>query len=400
MFLLTVFYILLLATWILPITIKVKRSVHMLQLHSYRNEQYDKWMSINRPNTFHLLEGLYLIPLLLAIVSPSEIVVLISAIVVFALAFFVLWKNKPAENIKLVYTQQVQRLLATNYILYGVIASAAIVIGAFANIIFVFLLLIGTAVLPFYTVRLANSINSPIEKRISEGIVNDAKRLIKASPDLKIVGITGSDDKKDLKHFVHAILSTKYNVLLTPENYHTRLGVARTINEKLKHYHNIFIAEIDVKQEGDIQEICEILDHQYGILAGLDEQHLETFQTLDNIEKTQYEIVETLPEKEGVAILNKDDENIKSYQVKNQCRKVYYGIDSDNLDIQASEIDYRSKGVWFTVTLASGETGSLKTKLRGKQNVYHILAAIAIGLEMGMTLKQMIPAVEYMNPVN
>jgi len=396
----TVLYIFLLAAWFLPIMIKVKRSVHMLQQQSFRNERYDKWMSLNRSRTCHIIEGIYILPLILAFISSSEIVILISAIFVFLATFLIFWKTKPTEKKPLVYTQQVQRLLATTYIMYGVIASSAIVIGAFANVIFVVVLLTGTAVLPFYSVRLVNSMLGPIEKRISEGFINDAKRLLKATPGLKVVGITESSGETSVKHFVHAILSTKYSVLMTPESYHTRLGVTRIINEQLKPYHDIFIAEMGAEQEGDIKEICELVNQQYGIVTAVDEEHLETFKTLDKIKKTKHEIVETLPEKDGVAILNKDDENIMSYQVENRCRKIYYGIDSDNLDIQAGNIDYSGTGMSFTVTLASGEVESFKTKLLGKHHLYHILAAIAIGLEMGVTIKQMIPAVENINPVS
>lgn len=399
MLILTVLYVLLLSAWILPITVKVKRSVHMLQLNSYRNERYDKWMSLNRSRTFHIMESLYLIPLILSVVSSSPLLIFVFAIIVFALTFIIFWKNKPAEKKKLVYTQRVQRLLATTYIIYGIIAAAAIVLGEFVHLSFVLILLVSTAVLPFYLVRLANSINSPIEKRISEGFVNDAKRLLKASPDLKVIGITGSFGKTSVKHFVHAILSSNYNVLMTPESYNTRLGVTRTINEHLKPYHDIFIAEMGAKQEGDIEEICDIVHQQFGMLTAIGEQHLETFKTLDNIKKTKHEIVETLPEQYGVAILNKDDENIMSHKTKNQCRKVYYGIDSDDLDLRGSNIEYSAKGMTFTVTLSNGEEETFKTKLLGKHNVYNILAAIAIGLEMNISFKKMVSSVKNINPV-
>lgn len=398
MLILTVLYVFLLSAWILPITVKVKRSVHMLQVNSYHNERYDKWMRLNRSRTFHIIECLYLIPLILWVISSTATVIFLSAIFVFALTFIVLWKSNQAEKRELVYKQRVQRLLATTFIIYGVIAATAIVLGEFVNLVIVLILLVSTAVLPFYMVRLANSINTPIEKKISEGFVNDAKRLLKASPDLKVIGITGSFGKTSVKHFVHAILSPKYNVLMTPESYNTRLGVTRTINEKLKPHHEIFIAEMGAKQEGDIEEICEIVHQQYGMLTAIGEQELETFKRLENIKKTKHEIVETLPEEDGVAILNKDDENIMSYKPLNACRKVYYGIERDNLDLQGSNIEFSEKGMSFIVTLASGEEETFKTSLLGKHNVYNILAALAIGLEMGLTLEKMVPSVKNINP--
>ncbi|PYZ93977.1 Mur ligase [Salipaludibacillus keqinensis] len=396
---LMVLFILLLASWILPVTLKVKQSVHMLQLNTYRNERYTKWMNSNRDKVFHGFEAIYLLPIILVFMPIPSTVVFAIGIAVFIIAFLIFWKNKPTEKKKLVYTQRVQRLLAMTYILYGLIACAAIVLGAFVHLGIVLVLLGATAVVPFYMVLIANTINLPIEARISQGFVNDAKRLLKASPDLKIIGITGSFGKTSVKHFVHAVLSTKHNVLMTPESYNTKLGVTRTINEHLKPYHDIFIAEMGAKQEGDIEMICELVNQQYGILTAIGEQHLETFKTLDTIKKTKHEIIETLPEKDGVGILNKDDQNITSYQAKNPCRKIYYGVDAEEVDLRASNIEFSAKGMSFTVSYKNGEVETFKTRLLGKHNVYNLLAAIAIGLEMGMTLKQMVPAVKNIDPV-
>lgn len=399
MILLMVLFILLLIAWSLPVTMKAKRSVHMLQLNSYRNERYAKWMSNNRDKTLHAVEAMYLIPVILAVTSASVTWTFVSAMAVFAIAFLIFWKNKPAEKKKLVFTSRVQRLFATTYIIYGGIAATVIVLSAFVHVLAAVIILSATAVLPFNVVRIANTINGPIEAHISERFIQDAKRLLKASPELKVIGITGSFGKTSVKHFVHAVLSDKFNVLMTPESYNTKLGVTRTINEQLKPYHDIFIAEMGAKQEGDIEEICELVDQQYGILTAIGEQHLETFKTLDNIKKTKHEIVETLPEKDGVAILNKDDENIISHQAKNPCRRVYYGVDAEDTDIRAKDIAFSAKGTTFTVMLASGEEEVFRTRLLGKHNVYNILAALAIGLEMGMSLKQMVQPVKKIDPV-
>lgn len=399
MILTMVLFIFLLVAWALPVTTKAKQSVHMLQLNSYRNERYAKWMGSNRDKVFHLLEITYLLPVIFAIVSGSIFITYVSAIAVFVLTFIVFWKNKPTQKKKLVFTPRIQRLFSTTYIIYGLMAATAIVLTTIASILVTIIFLTIVAVLPFYIVRLANAINGPIEARISEGFVKDAKRLLDASPDLKVIGITGSFGKTSVKHFVHAVLSDKFNVLMTPESYNTKLGVTRTINEQLKPYHDIFIAEMGAKQEGDIQEICELVNQQYGILTAIGEQHLETFKTLDTIKKTKHEIVETLPEKDGVAILNKDDENIMSHHAKNPCRRVYYGVNSEDVDLRATDIEFSPKGTFFTVKLASGEEEQFRTRLLGKHNVYNILAALAIGLEMGLSLKQMIQPVKKIEPV-
>lgn len=391
-----ILYLLLVAAWLLPITAKTIKSVHMLQLNSYRNERYLLWISRNYKKVFQKLELLLLIPVITALFA-NEITFLISSIAIFVLLFFM--RSKVAEKKKLVYTARVKRLLVTTYILFGVILMIAFgVIGLAGQLTFIVLLALGVWS-TYYLLMLANTINLPIEKQINEYYFKDARNMIQASKNLKVVGITGSFGKTSVKHFMHAVLSSKFNVLMTPESFNTKLGVTRTIREHLKPYHEIFIAEMGAKQTGDVEEICELVDQQYGVLTAIGEQHLETFKSLNNIKQTKYEIIETLPA-DGVGILNKDDSNIMSYNPANSCRKVYYGVDESDVDIHAKDISYSSKGMEFTVELRNGETETFKTKLLGKHNVYNILAAIAIGLEMGMTLNEMVKPIRTLEAVS
>ncbi|WP_096189863.1 UDP-N-acetylmuramoyl-tripeptide--D-alanyl-D-alanine ligase [Evansella halocellulosilytica] len=389
------FTLLFIAIWFIPVIAKTIKSIHMLQLNSYRNERYIRWISKNKGKVIQKRELLLTVPIILALFM-SELVPVLTAVAILVLLF--LTRSKEIEKKKLVYTPRVKRLLTTAIILFVLIAAVSFILQQ-ANMEFVMmLLLLGSYVITYYVVLLANTINLPIEKRISEYYVNDAKKLVRSSKDLKVIGITGSFGKTSVKHFVHAVLSAKYNVLMTPESYNTKLGVTRTIREQLKPYHDIFIAEMGAKQKGDIEEICELVNQHYGVLTAIGEQHLETFKSLENIKKTKYEIIETLPEN-GVGILNKDDENIMSYSPNNNCRKVYYGIDAEDVDIKASNVTFSRKGMEFTVKLKSGEEERFRTKLLGKHNVYNILAAIALGLEMKMTLKDMAKPIRNLAPV-
>ena len=94
-----------------------------------------------------------------------------------------------------------------------------------------------------------------------------------------MIGITGSYGKTSAKNFLHALLSVKYNVLMTPESYNTTMGVVRTIREQLRPSHQIFIAEMGAKNPGDIREICDLVRPRYGMITSIGEQHLETFGT-------------------------------------------------------------------------------------------------------------------------
>ncbi|MFA9557924.1 UDP-N-acetylmuramoyl-tripeptide--D-alanyl-D-alanine ligase [Evansella sp. AB-rgal1] len=388
-------YVLLVIAWILPVIAKTVKSVHMLQLNSYRNERYLLWISRNKGKVFQLRDVLLLVPIVLALVN--DYAGSISAIAVFVLLYLV--RSKSAEKKKLVYTPRVKRLLTTTFILYGVFLLVGIVMLGTFGLVPLVLIFAVTLFASFYMLLIANTVNLPIEKQINEYYFKDAKRLIQSSKDLKVIGITGSYGKTSVKHFMHDVLASKYNVLMTPESFNTKLGVTRTIREKLKPYHEVFIAEMGAKQQGDVEEICELVDQQFGILTAIGEQHLETFKSLENIKKTKYEIIETLPQ-DGIGILNKDDENIMSYKPDYSGKIVYYGIDASDVDIKAKDITYSNKGMDFTVELKSGESETFRTKLLGKHNVYNILASVAIGLQLGMKLSEMVKPIRGLDAVS
>ena len=135
--------------------------------------------------------------------------------------------------------------------------------------------------------------------------INDAKQMLAQMPDLKIIGITGSYGKTSTKHYLNRILSEQFDVLMTPGSFNTPMGVVRTVREMMKPYYYVFIVEMGAKQLGDIKEICDIVHPEIGIVTAVGEQHLESFKSIENVQRTKFELVEALPEN-GFAVLNDD----------------------------------------------------------------------------------------------
>ena len=91
-------------------------------------------------------------------------------------------------------------------------------------------------------------------------------------------------------------MSEKYNVLMTPGNFNTTLGVVRTVREHLKPHHEVFIVEMGAKQRGDIKEICDLVEPHMGIITSVGEMHLETFGSIEGVARTKFELIDALPE--------------------------------------------------------------------------------------------------------
>lgn len=226
-------------------------------------------------------------------------------------------------------------------------------------------------------------INSPVEKAINNWYIKDARRILAEHKGLTIIGVTGSFGKTSTKNYLYRLLSEKYNVLMTPGNYNTTLGVVRTVREKLEPYHEIFICEMGAKEVGDIKEICDLVHPTIGIVTAVGEMHLETFGSLENIQKTKFELIDSLPA-DGFGVVNMESPGIASYAgIRTDCEIVRFGIDAHRVDVRAAGIEYTQNGMEFDVIDKAGSL-HLRTQLLGEANILDLTGAVVIAKHLGV----------------
>ncbi|MCB0631325.1 MAG: UDP-N-acetylmuramoyl-tripeptide--D-alanyl-D-alanine ligase, partial [Lewinella sp.] len=369
------------------------RELHHLQLNSYRNERYLRWWPGPKGRNWRL--PLLVILLLAAVLhvsmgSPLPAWLWIAACLIGAALLYGQKKKKP-----LVFTQRATRL-------YVVMAGISLLLCVFA----VWLggnraylpILWGTLLLAPGIMLLSNILLQPVEQRINQGFVDDAKRIIRAMPDLQIVAITGSYGKTSVKHFLTAMLAEKYHVLMTPGSYNTTMGVVRTIREMLKPTHQVFVVEMGAKQSGDIREICEITPPQRSILTAVGPQHLETFGSIENVQRTKFEIVNALPDG-GSAYLNADYELIRDYPVSNKLKTTYYSVNAEQGNYCAENLRYANGRLHFDVLREDEQILHLETQLLGEHNASNLLVCTAVALDMGVSPERIAYAVRQLQPV-
>ena len=106
--------------------------------------------------------------------------------------------------------------------------------------------------------------------------------------------------------------------------------------------------------------------------------HLETFGSEEIIQSTKFELIESLPS-DGIGILNGDDEKQLSYNVKNDCKILWIGIDNKDVDCYAKDLQLTYKGTKFKVKFKNDDKlYEFETKLLGRNNIYNILENITI----------------------
>jgi UDP-N-acetylmuramoyl-tripeptide--D-alanyl-D-alanine ligase len=223
-----------------------------------------------------------------------------------------------------------------------------------------------------------------------------------------------------VKYFLNTLLSSQYNVLQTPGNYNTTLGVVRTIREQLKPYHEIFICEMGAREVGDIKEICDLVHPGYGIITSIGPQHLQSFHTIENVIGTKFELADAVPA-DGRVFLNYDNDYIRNHKTDKQV--VSYGteagiqaaqiVNSDawaqtsqvngstgaRVDYCAHDIKVSTEGSTFTMQDADGKEYSFHTRLVGNHNVQNIAGAIAVANTLGIPMEKLLYPVKQLESV-
>jgi UDP-N-acetylmuramoyl-tripeptide--D-alanyl-D-alanine ligase len=370
---------------------QMQTALHMMQLNSYMTGRYLKWLSKNKLQSARAL--LFApVPILLCIAGFGQISLLACA--AYSL-FATICHFKKKQKKPLVCTKRIIRLSVALLALGLLLPLATLLLHGGLGLVSLSAFISGA--LAFCLIAPANLLLAPLEKSINKSYCKDAKKKLKSHPGLIVIGITGSFGKTSTKHFLHRILSEKYNVLMTPGSYNTTMGVVRTIREELKPVHQVFIVEMGAKQIGDISEICALVKPRIGILTAIAEQHLDTFGNISNITRTKFELIDALPPN-GLAVLNAGFPEIHNH-AKPGCQTLYYSLTNDEADFRATVTHCDSQGSAFLVSKPQTAAGAFKTALLGAHNVSNILASITVACHLGLARDDIRYAVGKLRPV-
>lgn len=364
--------------------LNLKRDLQMLQQNSYRISRYYRWLENGDMYcAWRLVDVAVLFLLFSTLLNPAGSA-LVAAVAALTKICLILYKKSKKP---LVFTRRVWRI----YSLAAIISAAIFVYVAIStfgrNVMYYNYVSVSLGVLMLLSifswiiVILSVWLLQPVEKVINKKYYDEAAAILRSMPDLKVIGITGSYGKTSTKHYLNRILSESYDVLMTPGSYNTPMGVIRTIREMMKPYNQVFICEMGAKQPGDVKEICDLVHPTAGIITAVGAMHLETFKTIENVQRTKFELADAIPA-DGLIVINNDFEACAERKVSNT-RSQRYGVSStENCDYRAVDVKYSPEGTEFTVVGPEGFRLDLRTRLVGECNIANLLGAVVMALYM------------------
>ena len=382
-----------------------RKFLQIIQISNYNIRLYGRWVKdtkakwVSRISLLSLLSfvSVFVTSVLFSQFVENKLFGYLGLFFYFAfIVIFVLELKKIPQKKPLKFTKRMIRIYAVLFVLYlGITFTLLMFSLSYSNHMRVSVISLVPIVIPII-VPFATIINYPIEKLIAAIYKSKCKKKLKKQKELIKIGITGSYGKTTTKMFLYQFLKDDFKVCATPSSYNTPMGICKVVLNELKSDDQIFIAEMGANKVGDINELCDMVGVDAGIITAVGPQHLETFKTLENVIKTKSELYESLKE-DSVCVFNLASENTN--KMFNQCKlKNKIAIGKKDSFMFAKNIVAKSSGLEFCIVYNKKEYNT-QTKILGEHNIQNILLAASMALKLGVSIEKILDIIPKLQPV-
>jgi UDP-N-acetylmuramoyl-tripeptide--D-alanyl-D-alanine ligase len=243
-------------------------------------------------------------------------------------------------------------------------------------------------------------------KKIISYILQIESRLILWKYKPKILAITGSVGKTSTKDAIYSVISGISYVRKSEKSYNSEIGLPLTILGCPNGWNNPYIwlgnvlkglwlfvwphkypkwlvLEVGIGKPGDMKKTASWLKTDVVIITAIGEtpSHIEFFKSRDHLIEEKSKLIKTL-KKDGLLVLNADDESVLGMKAKSKNRTITYGF-KEGADVLASgdnifyEDDGQPKGIIFRVDHNGSSLPVVIEGVFGRNHVYASLASLA-----------------------
>lgn len=118
-----------------------------------------------------------------------------------------------------------------------------------------------------------------------------------------VLAITGTNGKTTTKELTSAVLKKKFNLLYTQGNLNNQIGVPLTLL-RLRKDHDLAVVEMGASHLGDIKELVDIAEPNFGLITNVGRAHLQGFGSFEGVIRTKGELYDYLRENGGKIFIN------------------------------------------------------------------------------------------------
>jgi UDP-N-acetylmuramoyl-tripeptide--D-alanyl-D-alanine ligase len=213
----------------------------------------------------------------------------------------------------------------------------------------------------------------------------------------RVAAVAGSVGKTTTKEILAALVAAKFRVLKSEGNLNNEYGLPLAL-AKIEPEHEAAVVELGMSRRGELARLTAIAEPQVGVITCVAIEHLEFFASVDEIALAERELIEGLPGRDTVAVLNADDERVARFSGVAPGRVVTFGLFA-KADFRAEAVEDRgADGSVFTFTSPEGRD-RLTLSLVGRHNVTNALAALAAASVWGIGAREAAEVLPRLAPV-
>ena len=206
--------------------------------------------------------------------------------------------------------------------------------------------------------------------------------------DIPFIGLTGSNGKTTTKELIATCLEPKYKVAYTQGNLNNHIGVPLTILS-IDPSHEIGVIEMGANHMGEIADLCEIAQPDFGYITNFGKAHIEGFGSKEGVIKAKSELYQFLGKTNGTAFINVDDPI--QLEKSTDLKTIRFGFEQ-NATYNFNRISENG------LAAIQYKDSSLQTHLSGNYNEPNIAAAASIALHFGVSVLEIQKALTSYHP--
>lgn len=209
-----------------------------------------------------------------------------------------------------------------------------------------------------------------------------------AIPVLSVGGSNGKTTTKDMvATILREVIEPKGSILSPEGSFNNEIGIPCIVS-RLSKVHKAAVLEIGGNDFGEIRAMTKVAAPTGALITNIGDDHLEFFRDRRGVFQANWEMIEELPEPEGVWFVNRDDPILRRAHenLDRKLNSVTYSIRDSKADYYAGILDKLGEEGNFGYRVRfSGEkcveTVEALLKFPGIHNVQNALAAFSVAVE-------------------
>lgn len=213
---------------------------------------------------------------------------------------------------------------------------------------------------------------------VGQALIDLARFVRTQLPNMKVIGITGSQGKTTTKEFLYSVLQNEGTTVATAGNFNTDIGVPLTLLRSTEAT-KFCILEMGARHVGDIAKLTELANPNVGVVLVVGTAHLGEFGSVEAIAKTKSELIKALLPK-MTAVLGTYDQFTPKMADSLDLNTVLFG---DGQIVRAADIELHGGFAHFDLVTPAGRN-SVALQVIGEHQIPNALAAAAAAFSLGV----------------